>query len=171
MNIQSQALEQSIKEYKSIQEKHITEFETELIPDLESQIFQRAHAFAEMKNNFDDLLNKLNKNNTEVKSNLYKTPINSFTNTSSNICQNSQFDEPNGTNSDLLHSGYVETVASYISQIKEILKVDSILKEKILIYQKELKQRLNDTGKFKTAFNGYAAAMNTDRHVSIKLTS
>ncbi len=135
MKIQLQALEKSIERYKSIQKKHIRAFETELLPDIESQNFERAQAFAEMKNQFDELLNRTQDNGTEI-----------------------------GLN-------YMETIASYISEINKILKSDSILKEKIIKYKKELKQHLTNTGKVRTAFNGYAASTDTDRYAAMRLTS
>ncbi len=135
MNNQLQALEKSIGQYKAIQEKHIRAFETEIMPDIESQNFERAHAFAEMKIMFDEILNMAQEN----------------------------VNEP-GFN-------YMETIASYIPEISKILKVNSILKEKIIKYKKELKQHLTNTGKVRTAFNGYAASTDTDRYTAIRLTS
>jgi len=135
MNNQLQALDKSIEQYKAIQKKHIREFETSLLPDIESQNFERKHAFAEMKNQFDELLKRTQYNRTEIEFN------------------------------------YIEAVAAYISEINKILKFDSILKNKIIKYKKELKQHLTNTGKIRTAFNGYAASTDTYRYTAIKLTS
>lgn len=50
-------LDRSMKKYKSIQEKQINAFETELMPDLESLNFERATIFADLKNNLDHFSN------------------------------------------------------------------------------------------------------------------
>ena len=130
-----QALDHSIQEYRAIQEKHITAFETELIPDLERQNFERAYAFAEMKNNLDKFSGNL-------------------------------LDDKADAGPDC-----VDAAALYITQIKKILASDAILKEKILIYQKELKQHLKNTGQVKTAFNGYAASSNQGKYIAMSLIS
>ncbi len=135
MNNRLQALEKSIGQYKAIQKKHIKAFETEIMPDIELQTFERAHAFAEMKNQFDEILNIAQEN----------------------------VNEP-GLN-------YMEIIASYISEISKILKFNSILKEKIIKYKKELKQHITNTGKVRTAFTGYAASTDTDRYTAIRLIS
>ncbi len=135
MNNQLQALEKSIEQYKALQEKHIRAFETEIMPDIESQNFERAHAFAEMKNQFDEILNRAQDNGNKTGSN------------------------------------YMEAIASYILEISKILKFNSILREKIIKYKKELKQHLSNTGKVRTAFTGYAASTDTDRYTAIRLTS
>lgn len=134
-NTTLQALDHSIQEYMAIQEKHIKAFETELMPDLERQNFERAYAFAEMKNNFDKFAGNLLYNKADA--------------------------EPD----------YVNAAVLYMTQIKKILASDAILKEKILIYQKELKQHLNNTGQAKTAFNGYAASSNAGRYIAMNLIS
>ncbi|RLB86863.1 MAG: hypothetical protein DRH26_16670 [Deltaproteobacteria bacterium] len=59
MEIKFEKLHQSIEEYKAIQDKQISSFETELMPDLESLGFERASAFAELKNNLDHFLNSM----------------------------------------------------------------------------------------------------------------
>jgi hypothetical protein len=57
MNIQYKYLTRAIENYKTLQEKQITLFETQLLPDLESLNFERAAAFADLKNNLDHFLN------------------------------------------------------------------------------------------------------------------
>ncbi len=52
-------LNQSIEKYKAIQKKQITLFDTELMPDLGSLNFERASAFADLKNNLDRFLNMI----------------------------------------------------------------------------------------------------------------
>ncbi|GEM_PF-2971239 len=135
MNTQLLMLDQSIEKYSDIQEKHIRAFETELMPDLESQNFERAYAFADMKNKFNEFLSTIQNNKDDIRIN------------------------------------YRDTAASYIAKITKILESDAILKKKILIYQKQLKQHLNDTGKVRTAFNGYAASTGADKYIAFSLTS
>lgn len=50
-------LNHAIKEYQDIQETQIFSLDTELLPDIETLNFERASAFAELKNNLDHFLN------------------------------------------------------------------------------------------------------------------
>ncbi len=131
------ALDKSIEKYRSMQERHIKAFETELMPDLELQNFEREHAFAEMKNRFDGFLGKIQNNDDYVKT---------------------------GTD-------YVDTALLYTTQIKTILQCDAELKEKIIVYREQLKRHMNETGKFKTALNGYAGSAGTDKYSGFSLKS
>jgi predicted nucleic acid-binding Zn-ribbon protein len=55
-----QQLEQSIETYQKVQAKHLNALDTEAMPDLSRQNFERSLAFSDMKNNLDLFLNRLN---------------------------------------------------------------------------------------------------------------
>jgi len=59
MEIQLTDLNRSIDHYRSLQDRHIAAFDTELMPDLSTLTFERAAAFADLKNNLDQFLNIL----------------------------------------------------------------------------------------------------------------
>ncbi len=63
-NQELKRLNKSIEEYRIMQDRHIKAFETELMPDLELQNFERKRAFAEMKNRLDGIINTIQKDNS-----------------------------------------------------------------------------------------------------------
>ncbi len=64
-NQELERLNKSIEEYRIMQDRHIKAFETELMPDLELQNFERKRAFAEMKNRLDGIINTIQKDNSD----------------------------------------------------------------------------------------------------------
>lgn len=58
-------LKQSIEGYKAIQEKQLSEFGHNLFPDIETLNFERASAFAELKNQLNHFLNFSHSDNIE----------------------------------------------------------------------------------------------------------
>lgn len=70
MEDQIKDLNQSIRKYQLLQEKHISSFDRELMPNLSTLTFERAAAFADLKNNLDQFLNIIH-DETQLSSALY----------------------------------------------------------------------------------------------------
>ena len=76
MEIKFENLYQSIEKYKAIQEQQISSFEAELMPDLGSLSFERASAFAELKNNLDHFLNSIHDKKDSILAESYQIELN-----------------------------------------------------------------------------------------------
>ena len=60
MTYKSSKLMESLSHYSDMQQAHLKSFETELIPDIEKQNFERSKAFQELKNLLNQEIGNIN---------------------------------------------------------------------------------------------------------------
>lgn len=58
-------LNQAIRDYQTLQEKQLSAMDTQVLPDIETLNFERAAAFADLKNGLDHFLNFSQSENTD----------------------------------------------------------------------------------------------------------
>ncbi|MBU0995480.1 MAG: hypothetical protein KJ737_23540 [Proteobacteria bacterium] len=107
-------LMESLTLFMDMQEAHLKAFDTELMPDIKKQNFERSQAF-------EDLKNMLNQEMKTIKDN----------------------------------ESHLGLAKQYSEQISSILSVETLLKERILIYKEELQSHMKQIQNGKKAMKGY----------------